>query len=320
MTISYQGPESKEKILSELRGIDEISRAIYSVHSIDSSIYSNKTGKQISITRTMILGNSDSFGITPIKGRSPRSGNEILITSQLAQEIGKDIGDYTEIKSAEGTKKYLITGLYQSVMNMGLAYMMPYSEDAAQIIENIHEGYTVKFSDSTITYEEVENLLNAKYGDQIDIKRLDETSQTVKDMTEQLPPVFLLLIGIFYIVCGASVVNWTIMDIKRSSKMYGILKASGLSNGNIMQMMAVKAVMLTSCACAIGSAAALYAAPSLLRTIFAITPYQITNIQIQPSMVNTIITIMFYLVITLTATLIPARKIRNITPRVLIVD
>lgn len=320
MTIGYNGEASSEEILSELKDLEEIDNAIGLVHDINSSVYSNKHDKQLMIARTLVYGNTDSFGISLLKGISPRGGNEILFTTKLSEETGKDIGDYVNIKTPWGEKKYLITGLYQSIVNLGLAYAVPYTDDNKDEGPGPQVYYTVKFSDRRADFDGVKATLYSKFDGKVEVMRLDDIAETVKGLTDQLPLIFISLLGIFYIVCGAAVVNWTIMDIKRSSKTYGILKVSGLSHNQIIQMIVFKGMLLTLAASFVAAVVGSFAAPYLLKGIMYFTPYQIINIQFHISIITIFLTVGFYLIITLIATLLPAGRIKKITPRILIVD
>lgn len=320
MTISYQGEDSVEEILSNLKSHVEIDHAIYSTQILNSSVYSDENSKQIRVIGSMVLGNSEQFGVSVSKGRAPIHSNEILLTSKMLGETRKEIGDFIEIKTEIGTKKYLITGLYQTVNNLGLSYMIPYSDDIAMTQTNSLSFYTVSFSDQSIHFEDLKKILFSEYGDKMDVKRLDDHSAGIKGMLDQLPSVFLLLIITFYVVSGAAVMNWTMMDIKRSAKMFGLLKTSGFSNRQIIGMLMTKTLIITLFASMIGFILAINLAPYFLEVLIMITPFQISNLTLQLSVHSAVMTVGLYFFITIIATILPARRIRKITPRVLIIE
>lgn len=72
---------------------------------------------------------SDDFGqmenLSAYKGRMPRYDNEIVITGVLSDMLDKGIGDTLEIGQEGVTRKYLVTGLAQTMSNGGrIAFMM----------------------------------------------------------------------------------------------------------------------------------------------------------------------------------------------------
>ncbi|MFW6016128.1 MAG: FtsX-like permease family protein [bacterium] len=318
MTVTYTGDKSAKKIMSELKNIEEIDQVIYSVYSENNSIYSNKYNKQIRAKSILLMGDTDSYGFKTTKGRFPKTENEVMITTNLGKELGKNVGDYIEITTINGTNKYLISGFYQSVIDLGISYTKLYTNTDSNM-QILRSYYSLKFNDNT-NFNELEKQLVKIYGEDIEITHLDKTSEELKSVTEQLPKVFILLLTIFYIVCGAVITNWTLIEIKRSSKMYGILKASGLSNKNVIKMMLAKTLILTTIACVIGFIIGIIIAPIIMKLILAIVPYELTNMNITLSIISSLLTILFYFITTLLATLIPARKISKITPKILIIE
>ena len=57
-----------------------------------------------------------------VDGREPELANEIMITEITAKELGVGIGDTIHFKMSDQTEEFMITGTYQSMMNMGQGY------------------------------------------------------------------------------------------------------------------------------------------------------------------------------------------------------
>lgn len=63
-------------------------------------------------------------GTTPdeyeyMSGTAPQSANEVALTYIIADNIGAEIGDTVKIATAEGTKEYLVTAIFQSMNSFG---------------------------------------------------------------------------------------------------------------------------------------------------------------------------------------------------------
>ncbi len=54
-----------------------------------------------------------------LEGREPEWENEIMITDKTAKEMGVSIGDSIYFKRKDSTQEFVITGIYQSMLNMG---------------------------------------------------------------------------------------------------------------------------------------------------------------------------------------------------------
>lgn len=55
-----------------------------------------------------------------LEGSVPVLENEIMVTEKTAQDLEVSIGDYVHYQFPDGEKDFIVTGIYQSMMNMGL--------------------------------------------------------------------------------------------------------------------------------------------------------------------------------------------------------
>lgn len=63
--------------------------------------------------------------ITIVEGVAPEDSNEILLATSLRNSLDKDVGDTVKLKSSGGNvEEYIITGLYQTVNNLGVEFCM----------------------------------------------------------------------------------------------------------------------------------------------------------------------------------------------------
>lgn len=53
------------------------------------------------------------------EGTPPELENEVAVTSVIAQKLGADIGDIVEIAMDGESRKFIITALFESMLNMG---------------------------------------------------------------------------------------------------------------------------------------------------------------------------------------------------------
>ena len=63
--------------------------------------------------------------LTILDGREPVHENEIAITEVSAEDMGVSIGDSIHLGYTDGDHEYLITGTYQTMMNMGAGMWLP---------------------------------------------------------------------------------------------------------------------------------------------------------------------------------------------------
>lgn len=80
--------------------------------------YANDPEETVTYYVTQQIGkDEDDYDI--IEGKMPVLPNEILITEKTAKELSVGIGDSVFLKGQNGTEEFIITGIFQSLMNMG---------------------------------------------------------------------------------------------------------------------------------------------------------------------------------------------------------
>ncbi len=57
-----------------------------------------------------------------LSGREPELANELMLTELTAKELGVGIGDTVHFATTNGAEEFIITGTFQSMMNMGQGY------------------------------------------------------------------------------------------------------------------------------------------------------------------------------------------------------
>ncbi|MDE7342331.1 MAG: FtsX-like permease family protein [Lachnospiraceae bacterium] len=68
---------------------------------------------------TMQQTGKDEDDYDILEGSVPILENEVMVTERTAEDLGVSIGDCVHYQFPEGEKEFIVTGIYQSVMNMG---------------------------------------------------------------------------------------------------------------------------------------------------------------------------------------------------------
>ncbi len=109
--------------------------------------------------------NSKAENYTYIEGTPPQRANEIAITPIISERLHVSIGDMITITDINGEKEYLITALFQSMMNMGEGVRL---HESAQISFSQLVGFSafqIKFTDDpdSTTIQDRLNQIQALY-------------------------------------------------------------------------------------------------------------------------------------------------------------
>lgn len=189
---------------------------------------------------------SDDFGKldnqTVYEGRYPQYDNEIALSWGVAKMLRKSIGDTVMVKAGDATRPYLITGLSQSISNMGQAAYLTLSGlqqvipsysgtlinvylngiDNAGFIRNLKEQY----GNMTEDIVDVDEVINSQSGIYI--------SAVFAVMVMILAITVLIVLLILYLVIKT-------MILKRKRE-FGILKATGYTTLQLMTQIALSFV------------------------------------------------------------------------------
>ncbi len=179
---------------------------------------------------------------TVYEGRYPQYDNEIALSWAVAKMLRKSIGDTVMVKAGDATHPYLITGLSQSISNMGQAAYLTLS-GLQQVIPG-YSGTLINVYLNGIDNAGFIRNLKEQYGNMTeDIVNIDEVinsqsgvyiSAVFAVMVMILAITVLIVILILYLVIKT-------MILKRKRE-FGILKATGYTTLQLMTQIALSFV------------------------------------------------------------------------------
>ncbi len=100
-----------------------------------------------------------------LKGRAPLYDNEIIITDMVADTLEIQMGDEVTVSDNEKEATYLVSGIYQSMNDSGMAFSMSF--DGAKKLGKTITPYLGFALEDPSQAAEIANILNQKYGDVI---------------------------------------------------------------------------------------------------------------------------------------------------------
>lgn len=169
------------------------------------------------------------------KGSAPQNSNEIAITQTVAQTLGVDIGDTVTVRLMEGDRDFLVTALFQSMMNMGDSAR--FHQDAEVDFRQVSGVYTyqIQFTDDP-DYREIlsrkERVL-ALYeeGKAWTAGEYVEAQAGVADTIDGVKTL-VLMVSLVIIVLITVLMEHSFITRERSE--IAIMKALGFRNGTIV--------------------------------------------------------------------------------------
>lgn len=310
---------SIREVINKLEDIEKVESAVYNTKELSVSTLSKDGTENIPLLGTTLYGNVNENFMVLSEGRQPVNNKEIVISSQVMEKTGRTVGDYITIKKVDANKRYLITGIYESVIHAGLSYVTTEHEFPKEL-EHKNGFYWLYMNTENVIIEEVEEHIIDVLGDEVIVSEFDNESLQIISTIKALPLVTNTILIIFLIVCGIIILNWTLIDISKSTKVYGILKATGFSNNQIRTLLVVKSLTLTLSGVFAGYVLCLLTIDKIMTAMFAVTPYSTIKLPVVFIHNQGILIILLYCLIALIATLIPTKKIARISPKDLIAE
>lgn len=299
------------QLLEEMKQIAEVEKVTI-VETIKTKVDGQMTYTDVSDDYSNLNNN------TVYKGRYPIYDNEISISWLVSQQLHKGIGDTVEVEVGNAKYTYLITGLSQSLNNMGTVVSLTIPG-----IEHLIPSYEVTILN--IYLEGIDNAsfiksIKAKYGDKIEeIVDIDENLESQTGVYASavfavtvviLATTILVVIMILYLV-----IKTMILKRKRD---YGIMKAIGFTTFQLMNQIAMSFVPIVIAGVVIGGVLGYFYTNSLLSLL--LSSAGIRNVQFVVPLPHTILLCVGIILFAYVVSLLVSRRIKKISAYSLITE
>jgi putative ABC transport system permease protein len=223
--------EAIQKVIEEDDRVD-----YYLPNNLDCRVtLSWKKGINITVMSGSVYDNFSKTNIPIITGRNPDAGNEIAISSIVADELNKEVGDYIEVYlNGEKRVNLLITGIFQTYYDMGKACRMTtavYSENNYNFNYNNFSIYLKEHKDMEKFMKDMKGKIGG--GGNV-IARTEQFSSImdmiVKPQKNYIPPVVVLVL----LVGGINIFCIVLLKNANSEKINGIYKCIGYSTQHLV--------------------------------------------------------------------------------------
>jgi putative ABC transport system permease protein len=220
------------KFLSEIKQMDHVRKVnildLIETKIDDQTVYTNITNRFNQLENNIVY-----------EGRQPEHENEISLSWVVSNRINKGIGDTVEVEYGNETSSYLITGLSQSIGNLGQVASL--TMEGIQQLDSDYKGTSLNVYLDGISNKDFIKMVQGQYGSSItEMLDIDENieSQTGMYTTAVFAVmVMVLTITVLVVVMLLYLVIKT-MIIKRN-KEFGVMKAIGYSTIQLMNQISI---------------------------------------------------------------------------------
>lgn len=254
-------------------------------------------------------------GLTNIEGRHPVGKNEISLCVGTARRLNKRTGDSITVFIENTWKKFIVTGIYQDISNMGKGFRL--TTEAVKAINPLFEPdrYSLILADHSRS-EEVKSELLKRFGEIIKIELTIEDQLSFMNITNTIYASMLLISIFFTGILIVSVFNDIYLGIRDNRKTMGIFGLVGFTPAQLRIIMIIKTIILTLSGIIIGLPLALTLEPLLISSITS--GFGVVKFPLVVTLTGTIWSLAILLILTTLVSRLASSQVNNINTRTLI--
>lgn len=188
-----------------------------------------------------------------VKGRAPLYDNEVLITEMVAEALEIQMGDEVTVAFQEKTDTFVISGIFQSGSDSGMAFSMNF-EAAEKLGANTSWGYHYYVIQDKSKLEDIVADIQEEYGDVLGMNVYEEGNNSYLGEYDAIVNVLKLIIYTFSILFAFVVVRMvctkTFIQERRD---IGIYKAIGFTSKRLRRSFGIRFMMIAAVGAVLGA-------------------------------------------------------------------
>ena len=217
--------------------------------TIDTEKYGiNNTNLKYSIYNT--YDKTGGFRCEVTEGRNPNKNNEIALSENIMKDGRFSIGDKIEIKVGNETKKMSIVGSYASLYNNSYTFRTLLSVLPSRLQNSMNMDIIVKLPNSYNSKKFTNEIENRFKGTKVEVIPSD-IKNGLSDL-KIVSTIICIIISAILVFCMLNIINVIIMTKTDNRKNFGIMKAIGFSNSQIILRILLRIELLSLAASFIG--------------------------------------------------------------------
>ncbi len=202
-----------------------------------------------------------------LEGREPEAANEIIITDLTAQEMGVGIGDSIYFQQKSGEKEYIITGTYQSMINMGKGFRV---SREAQIEYDFLSGiFCIQVEIPEMESAEACERIAELFPNYKVMNGTEFINGMIGSTMEQIDGI-MLVIAVIVLVINSLITVLTMKSLMTKERGdIALLKSMGFRNGAVRKWQSLRIMLILAAAIITGTILSNLLAPVIIGPIFA---------------------------------------------------
>ncbi len=215
-----------------------------------------------------------------VEGREPEAADEIMVTAITAEEMEVSIGDTITYQYPDRKQEFIITGTYQSMMNMGNGFRV--SRMAEMDAEYFSGYFGIQIEAEDMESDELHTKVKEIFPEYKVMQAQEFLGDMIGGIVEQLDVLIVLLT--FLVAAINSLITILIMKTMLSKERsdVALLKSIGFENRAIRRWQVQRILLILIAAIFAGSILAKVLAPVTIGPIFAMMGGSHIQLEIRP--------------------------------------
>lgn len=202
-----------------------------------------------------------------LEGRKPLYDNEIVITEMVADTLGLHMGDEVTVRRKGEESVYLISGIYQTMNDSGMAFAM--SLEGAKKIGVKQIAYLGIVLEDASQSELIAEELKEHFGDKLQAEADDGSFDSYMGVFDLAVLVIQIMIYAFSVVFTlVSVIMVCSKAFIRERTDIGIYKAIGFTSGKLRMQFAIRFFMVALIGSVVGAFAGAWFSVDVINLVF----------------------------------------------------
>lgn len=176
-----------------------------------------------------------------LEGRLPLYDNEILITEFVAESLNLKMGDEVTVSEYDKEEKYIISGIHQTLSDVGMAFAMNKKGKERLRGEEITLYNRFYVLEDKTQLDAIEKMLQEEYGDELEIVIYTEENNPITSMYSGIITLIQMIINVFSLIFVAVAVRMVCTKVFLQERTdIGIYKAIGFTSGKLRMQFAMR--------------------------------------------------------------------------------
>ncbi|MBO5088409.1 MAG: FtsX-like permease family protein [Lachnospiraceae bacterium] len=176
-----------------------------------------------------------------LEGRLPLYDNEILITEFVAESLNLKMGDEVTVSEYDKEATYIISGIHQTMSDVGMAFAMNKKGKERLRGEDITFYYRYYVLEDKTQLDAIEKMLQEEYGDDLEVEVYTEENNPITSMYSGIVTLLQIIIDVFSLIFVAVAVRMVCTKVFLQERTdIGIYKAIGFTSGKLRMQFAMR--------------------------------------------------------------------------------